>query len=615
MNQEITSEVASLVRKMERDYTTGETTISKYVKFSQYENIEKIDAYLNSKHISGDTDALGREKPFFNIVTAVVNLWYRATDIDRKDIRVKSTKISTVVAAFIATLKLQEWMRKARFGVFLNEWGRGLAKYGSVPVKFVEDEDSLYISVVPWGKLISDTVSFASNPKIEILYFTEGELRKAIDERGYDKNAVENLISTAGQRRELVGGESVDNISEYFKLYELHGNFPTSWISEDEIDEGDYSQQMHVVSYVAGVDGDDEDNDDFTLYKGYEKKDPYMLTHLMREDNREQSIGAVEYLFDSQWMVNSSMKAIKDQLDLASKMIFQTADGNFVGLNVLSDMETGDILIHTQNQPLEAVNNGSHDIGTLKTFADMFINNGRNTTGATDAITGNNMPSGTSFSLGQMLNGESHDLFEIMTENKGFAITDMMHEFILPFIRKSLKNKDEISEFLADNDIQTIDSMFIPNEAIRRINKRQAEDIFNGMIAQPEDPKVEQDKIQKELATMGTQRFLKPDELDQKTWDDILADLEKWDIEVETTNEGSDKKAVLQTLSTVLQTIAQNPNILQDPNQRMILNKILEETGVFSAMQLKAPPAPPQPDPQASGGDAKSVGNINQITQ
>lgn len=613
MKQEITNEVGSLVREMERNYTTGETTISKYVKFSQYENVEKIDAYLNSKHISGDVDALGREKPFFNIVTAIVNLWYRATDIDRKNIRVKSTKISTVVAAFIATLKLQEWMRKARFGAFLNEWGRALAKYGSIPVKFVETDGTLYISVVPWGKLISDTVSFAGNPKIELLYFTEGELRRAVTERGYDKGAVEDLISTSKERRELLGGEDVDNISEYYKLYELHGYLPTEWITEDERDKGDYSQQMHVISYVGGQkEGEDED---FSMYKGAEEKDLYLLTHLIKEDNREQSIGAVEYLFDTQWMVNSSVKAIKDQLDLASKMIFQTADGNFVGLNVLNDMETGDILIHTQNQPLEAVQNGSHDIGTLKTFADMFINNGRNTTGATDAITGNNMPSGTSFSLGQMLNTESHDLFEIMTENKGFSITDMMHMYILPNIRKGLKTKDEISEFLADNDIQTIDSMFIPNEAIRRINKRQAEDIFNGLVAKPEDPMQEQNKIQQELSIMGTQRFIKPDDIDQKTWDDILADLENWDIEVETTNEGSDKKAILQTLSTVLQTIATNPNVLQDPNQRMILNKILEETGAFSAMQLKTPPAPPQPDPQASGGNAKSVGNINQITK
>ena len=59
-----------------------------------------------------------------------VNIWYRATDIDRKDIRIKATKQRDILGAFLATIHLQEWMRKDNFGKFLNDWGRSLAKYG-----------------------------------------------------------------------------------------------------------------------------------------------------------------------------------------------------------------------------------------------------------------------------------------------------------------------------------------------------------------------------------------------------------------------------------------------------------------------------------------------------
>ncbi len=609
MIQEIIKEVGELVRRMEREYTQGTTTISKYVQFSQYENIEKINAYLNSKHISGDTDSLGREKPFLNIVTAVVNLWYRATDIDRKDIRVKSTNSKTVIPAFIATIKLQEWMRKAKFGMFLNEWGRALARYGSAPIKFIETPTQLYISVVDWGKFISDTVNFNANPKIEVLTFTEGQLRDKINE-GYDKGMVEALIASSKQNRKLLDGTQQDNNNpNYIMVYELHGVLPKHWVTEKESDIGLYEQQMHVVSFVAT--SEEGDYDDFTLYKGLEDKDPYMLTHLIKEPNREQSIGAVEHLFDAQWMQNHSAKAIKDQLDLASKMIFQTADGNFVGLNVLTNMETGDILVHSPNNQLEVVPNNSHDIGALKTLADMFYAQGQRTTSSTDAVTGNNMPSGTSYSLGAMLNTESHSLFEVMTENKGLHITDMMTEHIIPFIKKNLGNKDQIAEILSDNDVEFIDSIYIPNEAIRRINKKQAEDIFNGGLAKPEDQKAMEDIVRSELMPHGNQRFLTPDDIDQKTWDEIFDQLTKWDIEVETTGEGADKKVVLQSLSTVLQTVATNPMVLQDPNMKKVFNKILEETGSFSQLQLRTSPAPtPSPDPQASGGNAKSVGEL-----
>ena len=75
------------VRKLETDFISGcGTLMSKYVRTDLYEDINTIYAYLESKHISGEFDSMGREKPFFNIVLASRNIWFRATDLDRKNI-------------------------------------------------------------------------------------------------------------------------------------------------------------------------------------------------------------------------------------------------------------------------------------------------------------------------------------------------------------------------------------------------------------------------------------------------------------------------------------------------------------------------------------------------
>src|SRR5258706_2850662 len=95
--------IAELVRKAENDYVFGNTMLSRYVQINQYETLNTIDAYYNSKHTSGDTDTQGREKPFFNIVIAAVNIWYRATDIDRKNIKIIPTKSEDDIAACLAT--------------------------------------------------------------------------------------------------------------------------------------------------------------------------------------------------------------------------------------------------------------------------------------------------------------------------------------------------------------------------------------------------------------------------------------------------------------------------------------------------------------------------------
>lgn len=584
------SDVAELVRKAERDYINGNTTISKHVEFNQYELNNRIDAYLNSKFTEGDGD-----RPFFNIVTAARNIWYRATDIDRKHIKIKANKTSQKIAAFAATLHLQEWMRRTGFGAFLNDWGRSLASYGSIPLKFVEKDGELHSSVIPWNRMISDSVDFENNPKIEVLWMTPAQLLK---NKTYDQDMVEKLLDTR-EARETLDTQKVDNRAEYIKLYEVHGEMPLSYLTGKAKDDNDYVQQMHVVSYVAKKDG--KSFDDFTLYKGREAKDPYMITHLIKEDGRAQAIGAVEHLFDAQWMKNHTVKATKDYLDIASKLIMQTQDANFVGQNALNAIMNGDILVHAANSPLTLVNTAKPDISQLQAFGQQWEVLAKEITSTPDAMRGETQPSGTAWRQVEALRVESHSLFELMTENKGLHIEEMMRKYVIPHLKKKMDTSDELAATLDSVGIQEFDSMYVPNEAIRRNNDRIKQTILSDEVAENLDPASLEGDIKKELAQMGTQRFIKPSDLNNKKWKEALKDLE-WDAEVEVTDEATDKQAVMTTLTTVLQTIATNPMVLQDPNMKLLFNRILEETHAISPLELsQIPPQRPQLAPAGGG--------------
>lgn len=579
--------ICSLVREQENNYTSGEVKLGKYVNWSMYDTLQTIDAYLNSTHTSGKTDALDREKPFFNIVTSTVNIWYRATDIDRKDIRIIPTKNKDLVPAFIATVKLQEWMNKERFGQFLNLWGRSLARYGSSVVKFVKQDGRLIPSVVSWNRLIVDPVDFYSMQVIEKIYLTPSQLRQ---KKEYDQEMVEKLLSSrdARQDRETLEGQSQDLTNEFIELYEVHGELPLSLLTHNEKDDNVYRQQMHVVSFIESNEGE---YDDYTLFSGKEQENPYMITHLIEEDGRTLSIGAVEYLFDAQWMVNHSIKQQRDYLDLASKLIFQTADTHFVGRNVLSSIETGEILIHSPNMPVTQVNNTVGNISALQGFGAQWVNLSRELTSTPDAVRGNTMPSGTPYSLGAILQQGASSLFEIMTENKGLAIEDMMRLKIIPFIKTQLDTSDEIMATLDEQGIAQIDSIYVPKEAIRRYNKQAIKKIINDEVPTPFNPQEGETEIRKELAPLGNMRSFKPSEISSKTWKTVFKDLE-WRVIVEVTNEAMDKQAVLTTLSTTLQSIASNPAILQDPNAKMLFAKILMTAGAISPLELSATPTP-----------------------
>jgi len=470
-----------------------------------------------------------------------------------------------------------------------------LATYGSSVLKFVEKGSELFPSVIPWNRLITDTVDFENNPIIEILWMTPAQLLR---NKNYDKDLVKDLIDTQ-EHRETLGGQTKDNKSDYIKLYEIHGELPLSYITNKKEDRDEYVQQMHVISYVAKKNSSGEtEYSDFSLYSGREGKNPYLITSLIKEDGRALAIGAVENLFEAQWMKNHTVKAMKDYLDIASKLIMQTQDGNFVGQNVLSAIENGDILVHAPNSPLTLVNTAKPDISQLVAFGQQWEVLAKEITSTPDAMRGETQPSGTAWRQVEALRTESHSLFELMTENKGLHIEDMMRKYVIPHLKKKMDTKDELAATLDSVGLQEFDSMYVPNEVIKRGNDQIKKTILSGEIAENMDTPLLEQGIKKELTALGNQRFVKPSELDNKTWKEHLKDLE-WDLEVEITEEATDKQAVMTTLTTVLQTLATNPMVLQDPNMKLLFNRILEETHAISPMELSQ--IPPQ-QPMITGG-------------
>ena len=584
--------VGEIVRRAENDFINGTTTLSKYVNHSLNDTIERIHAYLNSKHISGEFDSLGRPKPFFQIGRAAANIWFRATDIDRRHIRGIATKSKDWINSFLITVHLRVWMRKANFGTFLNEWGRTLAQYGSAMVKFVENDDGLTISVVPWSRLIVDAVDADAYPKIEILELTIEQLYDRIETHGYDAKMVESL-EDALKARETIGRKKKDTRNEFIKVYELHGKLSKKLITGNESDARVYAQQMHAVCFVAKRNGRKTEYDDFTLYKGLEKIDPFMLTHLMKEDDRTLAIGAIEHLFDAQWMVNHSMKSIQDQLDIASKLLFQTSDPQFLGMNALQAIENGQILIHQPNAPLTQIANNSHDTSSLRDFMQTWKNLGNEIVGISEAMLGAQPKSGTAWRQTEALLQENYSLFELFTENKGLQLETMFRTRIIPWIKRTqLDSKEEITDTLLAHEITQIDSRYIKSLSTTEVNKKIKEAMIRGELVTQEEKEVmlakEREDIESALAQLGSQRFFKPSELSDKTWKEQLKDVE-WDLEVDITGEGQNTQEILTTLATALKVVV-TPGFEQNKRAQRVVGKILEQTGAMSPVEWDAMP-------------------------
>lgn len=597
-----TPTIGSMIRKNENDYIRGSTTISKYVIFSIHNTLERIDAYLNSMHTSGEEDELGREKPFFNIVTAAANIWFRATDIDRKNIRIIATQSSDWIDAFLGTILLRAWMRKARFGAFLNEWGRVLSRYGSAVVKFVENDKGLHIAVLPWNELIVDAVDFDQNPKIQILWLTPAQLQGRVETHGYIQANVTALLDAVASR-EIIDRRRKDTKNNYIKCYETHLLGSLQKLTGKDTDAHIYVQQMHVVSFVkAKGAGRRDEYEDFTLFAGKEDEDPHMITHLIKEQGRTLSIGSVEYQFNPQWMVNHSIKAQKDTLDITSKIIFQTADANFVGNNVLQDIEDGMILVHGMNMAITAVPMTKPEVGQWQNYSAAWQEIAKEITGTPDSTRGVAGGGGVSAFRAQAFQAQqAMGLFDIMTQNKGLYLDEMIRTRILPYLKKKfLANSKEISDILSDAEVKMIDGIYIKRQAIRNYNKKTVDTIIKNVKSKKLMPlpqfnqQNEEQNLRDQFAPLGNKRFFSPEDVN---WSEQLANLE-WEVEVDVTGESIDIKENLNILVQLLGIMAQ-PGFNANPQSQAIVSRFLEMSGAMSPVEFNAlpPPTPPAPTP------------------
>ena len=110
-------------------------------------------------------------------------------------------------------------------------------------------------------------------------------------------------------------------------------------------------------------------------------------------------------------------------------------------------------------------------------------------------------------------------------------------------------------------------------------------------------PEAEAPAVQAGLQSTGTQRFIKPDEINSKTWKEMFKDL-AWELEIDITGEQRDTQAAMTTLSTLYASMVQNPN--DQEASKLVRNKILEITGVVSPIeiqQIQNVQQPPQTPP------------------
>lgn len=504
------------------------------LSFSQWDTLKRVIFYSDSKYLEGNTDAKGRDIPFFNISNYAVNVAVRATDFDTKDITVVADNEDSSTQSFVINHELKDWFKKAKFANTLNEMGETRARYGGLLVKRVQ-RDTLEIDVVNWKNTVTDQVDIDNGVIIERHWMSPIDLSKK--KKAWDN--VDEAIEIM-QQKKREDGRSEDKVL----VIEVEGEFDTSYITGDEQETGEYSLQKH---FIAGW----EDGEQVLLYSEEKKATDYKYLPWQKIPGRGLGRGVVEEAFEAQTWVNDAKVKEKEIMEYASKIGFKSTDPQITEQS-LDDLDNGFIL-SLSGGDFAPVNTVSNAIPAFSNLIQSWEQQYRQASSTPEAITGETMPSGTPFRSLAVQNQEARSFFDYRKEEMGQFIEEIINEWVIPYLIKKINKKHILTSDYTTEDIKKIDKAF----GIKKANEKLVKDTLAGKVVTAEEYNRTVDAFSEMQSTLGNTRFL---EVPDKFFDN-------WQgrVTTVTTGEQYNKQVVLESLMTIMQMVQENPDIVKSP--------------------------------------------------
>ena len=572
-----------IYKRLQDDLTNFDmdVNISENNDFNFSDTLNLIELYLSSKFESGDKDSQGNKKFFYNLIIPQCGHATKNIDLDRKEIRVKTTQKKDDIKATLYSAELKQWMRDNNFGQLLNKVSDNLPKYGSVVLKKVGDKviytPLKYLRFEPALSNSPNNYDIQSSYIIERHVFQPLELQEMIT-RGWDEDKVNELIdnSMENNNTEIV-------VHEYYSIFKnkdlgIKGKGITkgvAFIGEVKSKTLLNDRQTETVSGVC-------------LYSDKLEKFPYKKLDYFTIEGRNLGRGITETLFDIQerWNGMANDKALS--MRIGNKQIFQSGDSN-AGGNILTDLLNGDII--DAEKPIMRIPTEERNLGAYGQEENNMLYHVRSLSNAQEIITGDNLPSRTPFRTASMQLQQASKLFSVIRQNESMFLEELIIEWILPNFDKSLMMEHVFTLYDPEDMAKIVE---------RDVNRRLNIAIKQHMLMTgyfPEKAQLEIIKAQLTSASLTEdKKFVK-----------IIEGLMKFskNLEVDISGEQRDVAAEVETGINFIQLLAQNPQIKEDPDLMKMLNGIATQSGIDP---LSLPSATPAPVPSTNEMGTGSLG-------
>ncbi len=551
------------------------------------EFIKQCFFYKNGRLLTGNAD----DKPVKNIVLYLRNLQDWAEDIDVKNINIYvNNKYKQHLSFLIKKYHDDIFLKENDLDTFIDEGKETKNDYGGVLVKNL---NKIRPEVVPWQSIAFCDQTDIMSGAIGIKHFYSTDQLKGMAEFGWgdEKNgatiSIDDLLLLSKNYKDK-DSQKVRTPSKYTEIYEVHGSFPESWLT-DGGDEEKYVKQMQIVGYYTDESGKQTG---VCLFRAKETEEPFKFFSRDKINFRALGRSAIEEVFEDQVWTNYSQKRKMDMLDSASKTIIKTTDGTLTAKHPsgLKDLDNLEIIKIEEGKDAGILDTFPRNIQLFTQTMNELEEHAKQTAGATDAMLGMNPQSGTPFRLQNLVVNQGQGLHNGRRKKYARFIEQIYRDWIIPYIAKQIVKGVEFISKLSPDELEFVLERVSANQA----NKQRLEEVLNGKI--PTDFAILKEQIKTDWKQKGNT-------LPLAILKDELKGVEL-DIEINVAGATTDSVEMVDKLSGIFRQIIANPQAFQQamqiPMAAKAFSKMIEMSGLSSPdFDIPATPSiptlPPNP--------------------
>lgn len=565
----VTNEFISEVEDFVSLYEKGTITIVDGIEFNAPKLVKNITYYILSKYLDGQEDQLKRRKPFRNIGNAIVDVEFRAKNIDRKAIEATATD-GDYVFSLVINKELQQWMRDNKFGRFIDEYQRKKSEFGSVLLKKTEADGKLFIDVVKWNNVAVNPKDINGGMKVEKFELSPLEIRKKTGV--WDTEVITEVIEQYKKSKSPNKG---------IEILDIEGEFPKTYFEEyadsDTLDFGLYNVVLAVVNKKK-----------YRLFCTELKESRFKHFKRKSVENRDFGIGVWEEVFEPQIWTNDAVIAEKFAMDMAGKVILKTNKKS--DIPSAASLLDGEIIELRDNEYLESMSLVPAALPQFQNVVDSWFVNTQRDQSAFNAVTGEEAKAGVPFAAQALQAAQGGSIFNKRRDDDGFDIEEVIVDWVVTHLVKKINKSHKLTASYSPKELRHID---------RALRIEMNNGGIDALIQSEEE--ITPEAILGISAGVEESLSLRNDRTIEIPAGYITIDKVRTKVRFNITDEMEDSQRKLNALAVALQNLPQG-----DPQRTTIVNEMMEISGI-SPTTFGSSPSPIQATPQAQGVNPRTV--------